>query len=95
MLKKIIVSFFIGLISSVTMATEKIVTIDGMTCESCAQSITAMLKNVEGVKSSKVSFQEKTASIDIEDGKSLSNDDITQRINKLGYKVTRIVDKAN
>lgn len=46
-----------------TSASEKLTTlhIDGMTCGACATAVKQVLKNVDGVKEARVSYEDKSA----------------------------------
>ena len=61
--------------------------IDGMHCNSCANAIEFVLKN--DVKSIKVNYDKRIASVDFDDRK-LKFEEIIRTISDLGYKVTRM-----
>lgn len=68
------------------MQTKKY-SISGMNCGSCAVSIEILLSNQPGVKSAKVSFDNKEALIEFED-KEFNLDSIKKLIKQMGYKLT-------
>lgn len=69
------------------MAKETIrLNITGMTCVNCSNGIERSIKNLEGLKSSKVSFALNEGEFEIED-KLLSKETLINKIKKLGYGV--------
>jgi len=60
--------------------------IDGMTCVNCQNRIERSLRKAPGVNSAAVSYSAGTADIDYDAG-AISLQDITARINQLGYQV--------
>ena len=60
--------------------------ITGMTCVNCSNGIERSIKNLEGLKSSKVSFALNEGEFEIED-KLLSKETLINKIKKLGYGV--------
>ena len=65
----------------------KTVKIDGMVCKNCAARVQNALNSVEGV-SAKVSLGSKTAKIKL--GRDITDSEISEIINNLGYTVTEI-----
>ena len=68
------------------------VTVDGMTCDSCAKSVTSALSKIPGVdaKSVKVVLKKKTATFTVAEDKKEFTAEIKQAIEKAGYTVTDI-----
>jgi len=57
-----------------------------MDCGSCAVSIEMLLKNQPGVKSAKVSFDDKEAVIEFDDSE-FRQKEVEKIINQMGYKL--------
>lgn len=70
---------------------EKIVKIEGMKCEGCANRVKNSLKELKGIKKIDVILSNKEAIITYK--KELSNDDINRKITALGFSVVEIIDK--
>ena len=70
---------------------EKIVKIEGMKCEGCANRVKNSIKELKGVKKIDVSLNDKEAIITYK--KELSNDDINRKITALGFSIVEIIDK--
>ena len=70
---------------------EKIVCIDGMKCGGCANRVKNALSNIKGIKNVEVNLEEKKATFKLK--KDISNEEIENTINELGFKVTNIEDK--
>lgn len=65
-----------------------VATIDGMHCEGCAETIKALLKMEPGVRTSTVSFKERSARI-LFDPSATSKERLIAAIERGGYKVAR------
>jgi len=65
--------------------------IKGMHCNSCATSINDALKDLEGVKSAKVSYEKGEAIVEFDDNK-INSKKIIEEIKKVGYKAEELVD---
>lgn len=61
------------------------VRVDGMICMVCAGSVKNALKAVHGVQNAEVNLEKHSATIQYEHG-TVSVDELTRAINKLGYK---------
>ena len=73
-------------VTAPTMETARVViTIEGMICTSCANSIKAALKRTPGVISADVSFERREAIVEY-DSDQTSRDKIIEAITKLGFK---------
>ena len=70
---------------------EKIVKIEGMKCEGCANRVKNSIKELKVVKKIDVSLSDKEAIITYK--KELSNDAINRKITALGFSVVEIIDK--
>jgi len=68
------------------MIQTKKFSIQGMDCGSCAVSIEMLLKNQPGVKSAKVSFDDKEAVIEFDDSE-FRQKEVEKIINQMGYKL--------
>ena len=68
--------------------TEFVVELEGMTCEACAVHNQASLNELPGVRSAKVSYEEKNALVLAE--KSVTENTIRSAIEKAGYNATDI-----
>lgn len=66
---------------------QKIVTIEGMTCEHCKNRVEKNINEIDGV-SAKVNLKKKEAIISME--KEISNEQIRTVIEKAGYEVVEI-----
>lgn len=60
--------------------------VNGMTCESCVQTVTKALKGVDGVKDVKVSLQEKKATVTLVGGAKTTEEQLAKAVQKAGYK---------
>ena len=69
------------------MIQNKKYSVEGMNCGSCAVSIEMLLANQPGVKSAKVSFDNKEAMIEFED-QEFNLDSIKKLIKQMGYVLT-------
>lgn len=73
------------------MQEEKLeLNIAGMTCVNCSNAIEKVTKKIDGVKEAKVSFASSKAEFKI-DPKKVTKEDITNKIQKLGYSVVEDV----
>jgi len=64
---------------------EIILSIEGMTCAHCEMTVTKALKETSGVKSVKVSLDEKTAYVEYKSSKT-SPEKLIAAVEKAGYK---------
>jgi len=69
------------------MIQTKKYSIKGMDCGSCAVSIEMLLKNQAGVKSAKVDFDSKEATIEFDDTQ-FQFKEVEKIINQMGYTLT-------
>ncbi len=67
--------------------TKKSYHVKGMHCASCSTIIVKKLKKIPGVESCEVNFATEKANISFDD-KKVSNEDMNNEINKLGYSLT-------
>jgi copper chaperone CopZ len=63
------------------------VQIDGMTCGGCAAAVQASLSQLKGVSQARVSFEEKSATVQY-DPSLLTMDQIQEAVENAGYKAT-------
>lgn len=88
-MKKILVSIL--LMSSMNLLAEEIrVQVSGMVCSLCAQGIEKKFSKEEVVKDLKVNMDDKLVTLQTHEGKSISDDKITQIITEAGYNVGKI-----
>ncbi|MBC7087962.1 heavy-metal-associated domain-containing protein [Soehngenia saccharolytica] len=66
---------------------EKIISIEGMSCEHCVKAVTNALKEVEGVEEVKVSLEEKNAVVK---GNNLDDEKLKGAVEEAGYDVVNI-----
>jgi len=78
-------------LASSALAEKIVLKVDGMTCNSCAESVTESFKAKPQIKDVSVSVKEKQVVLDLKDGESLSDEEILKSISKLGYQVTEVV----
>lgn len=65
--------------------------IEGMHCASCAENIKKSLMKVKGVRSVEVNLLFKSGKVEADNGVSL--EEIKKTVNKIGYKVTNIIEE--
>lgn len=61
--------------------------IQGMHCASCAMSIEMLLANQPGVKSAKVSFDDKKAVVEFDDFEKFNFNEVEKIIKQMGYTI--------
>ena len=66
---------------------EKVLTIEGMTCENCEIRVENALNRIDGV-AAKVSWTKKTATVSY--SAEISDEILTEAVEKKGYRVTAI-----
>lgn len=74
-------------VASVVKTERVLITVEGMSCTSCASGIKAMLKRTSGVISAEVSYERREAVVDYDTDKT-SREKIVEAITKLGYKAS-------
>ena len=65
--------------------------IQGMSCGSCEASITKQLKRVKGLKSVKVSAENKNAIIELDEKVLVDDASLRDAVKKAGYSITEII----
>lgn len=84
---KIIILLSSLLISTSSFAGEEMkVGVKGMVCAFCAQGIEKQFKAQKEVESIEVSLQNKFIKIKFKDGKTISNEEITEILKDAGYE---------
>ena len=68
--------------------------IDGMTCGSCAASINAALKKIEGVGTVDITFEQKGGTVEYDSAK-VNEKTIVDAINKSGFKAQAVVTEKS
>lgn len=66
-------------------------TVLGMVCEFCAESILKIFNEEESVQNLTIDFDSHLVSIDLKDGQSLSDERIKELIHYSGYDLEKIV----
>ncbi|HHT50517.1 MAG TPA: heavy-metal-associated domain-containing protein [Eubacteriaceae bacterium] len=66
---------------------KKKILIEGMSCENCVRHVTVALKELEGVMEAEVILDKKQATIK---GKNVSDEEIREAIEEVGYEVVAI-----
>lgn len=67
-----------------------VVTVNGMVCDFCAQSLEKVFTKEESVNGINVSLDDQTVTIDTKDGQELSDDKIKELIEWAGYDLVEI-----
>lgn len=70
---------------------KKILSIEGMTCEHCANRVTNALEEIDGVKSVKVKLRKNTATVKL--NKEVDDNILKAAVKDAGYSVTDIKQK--
>lgn len=63
--------------------------IEGMTCGSCAASITTALKKIDGVRTVEISFEQKSGTVEFDPAKA-NEQGIVEAVNNAGFKAQRV-----
>jgi copper chaperone CopZ len=63
-----------------------VVSVDGMVCDFCAQSISATFKKEKAVEAVEINLDQKTVILNMKAGQNLNNQRIEEIIGKTGYK---------
>ncbi|MEK7658006.1 MAG: heavy-metal-associated domain-containing protein [Patescibacteria group bacterium] len=69
--------------------TKKFYNIEGMHCGACSTGIEMFLSNTEGVKSAKVSFEEKKAEVEYDENK-VNDEKVVKAVEEAGFKAQAI-----
>ena len=88
--KILILMFAVMLVSTSALAETVRVSVNGMVCAFCVQSITSKVQAHDEVASVDVNLDKKLVSIFLKDGKSLGDEAIKEAIKDAGYAVTSI-----
>ncbi|MCI6717173.1 MAG: heavy-metal-associated domain-containing protein [Bacilli bacterium] len=67
---------------------KKVITIEGMHCDHCAQKVTSSLEQIDGIKKVKVHLKKKQATVVLEH--DVDNNDITSVVKNAGFEVIEI-----
>lgn len=89
MKKLLILSLMFGL-STPAMAEIVTVGVNGLVCDFCAQGITKKFSALPEVNKVDVDLEKKTVTLDIKNGKSLTDETITKNLQDSGFTVTNI-----
>lgn len=66
--------------------TKKTYQLDTLTCPNCVAKIQGMLKKTDGINDGEVLFNTSRVKVEFDETK-ISSDEITTKINKLGFEV--------
>lgn len=64
--------------------------IEGMHCASCASNTEKSLKKISGIKEATVSLLLKKGTIELEENKNVSEEELKKAVARAGYKLTGI-----
>ncbi len=82
------------LVTTPALAEDKkddiVVTVNGMVCDFCAQSLTKVFTKEQSVKGIAVSLDDQTVTVDTKEGQSLSDEKIKELIEWGGYDLSGI-----
>ena len=67
---------------------KKVITIEGMHCDHCAQKVTSSLEQIDGIKKVKVHLKKKLATVVLEH--DVDNNDITSVVKNAVFEVIEI-----
>ena len=87
---KKLLSLFLVLISFNGMASVVKIKVSGMVCSMCAQGIQKKFSKDSAVKGLTVNMDEKVVTLEIHEGKEVSDETIKNLISEAGYHVARI-----
>ena len=65
---------------------ETTLSVPDMRCEGCTERVTNVLERLKGVRSADVSLENKTATVELEDG-AVTFDDLKAAVESAGYAV--------
>lgn len=63
---------------------------DGMTCQACVEMVTDAFQEFEGVENVTVDLENQTITVDSGDKTNITDDQITELLDKRGYKFISI-----
>jgi copper chaperone CopZ len=72
------------------MAKTFMVQADGMTCQACVEMVTDAFQEFEGVENVTVDLENQTITVDSGDKTNITDDQITELLDKRGYKFISI-----
>lgn len=81
---------FLALSTATAIAKDITVSVNGMVCDFCAQSLNKVFLKEEGVKSLNISLENKTVIIHMDDEADITDEKITQLIEWAGYETAGI-----
>ncbi|PCI53028.1 MAG: heavy metal transporter [Methylophilaceae bacterium] len=91
MKKLLLVSIFIALFSNAAMATQTIkAKVNGMVCAFCAQGIEKKMRKLSQTQDVYVNLKKRMVAVELKEGETLSNKEVTEIINDAGYDVVSI-----
>ena len=94
MIKILTLIISISLISTTVFANEKqddiIITINGMVCDFCAQSLKKVFGKEDSVNHLTINLDDQTVIVDTKNGASLSDDKIKELVEWGGYDLVEI-----
>jgi len=81
---------FLLFTSAVSFAGEINVKVNGLVCSMCAQGIKKKFSKTPDVKGITVNLDEKLVRIEVKDGATVTDAEITKNIQEAGYNVVKI-----
>lgn len=92
--KSLIPLLALGFSLSATAAEKITVGVNGMVCSFCAQGIEKKFKANDAVQKIDVKLEKHEVTLDLKDGKNLTDDEITQLLKASGYGVEKITRQS-
>lgn len=82
--------------ASAAESGEKIsVKVNGLVCDFCATTIKKSFKKIDAVSEVDINLTEKLLTIQVKEGQSLSDEEITEHVTDSGYNIQEIVREGN
>ena len=77
-------------LSMPVMAKDIVITVNGMVCDFCAQSLEKVFMKENGVQSLEISLEDKTVTVQMDDKTTLSDETIKKLVEWGGYDLVDI-----
>lgn len=87
---KKILFLILFLVPTFAFAETITVEVEGMTCDSCAQSIEAEVSKLPEVREAQASFEKKTLVLELKEGQKIEDEKLKELLEKIGYKALKI-----
>lgn len=92
-----LVTFFVVFVSPLVHAKQRIVVrVDGLSCAYCAYGLEKKLKELEGVEKVEINIKEGTASLVVQEGKTINDETINETVKDSGFtprEIKREIEK--